>query len=55
MLLTIGAAILVIGVLIFVHELGHFIAAKAVGIGVPGTVWPQRFHSKCGIVSRSVG
>ena len=35
MLLTIGAAILVIGVLIFVHELGHFIAAKAVGIGVP--------------------
>jgi len=34
-LLTIGAAILVIGVLIFVHELGHFIAAKAVGIGVP--------------------
>ena len=35
MLLTIGAAILVIGVLIFVHELGRFIAAKAVGIGVP--------------------
>ncbi len=35
MLLTIGAAILVIGVLIFVHELGHFIAAKSVGIGVP--------------------
>ncbi|MEE9533849.1 MAG: RIP metalloprotease RseP [Acidimicrobiia bacterium] len=35
MLLTIGAAIFVIGVLIFVHELGHFIAAKAVGIGVP--------------------
>ena len=35
MLLTLGAAIIVIGVLIFVHELGHFIAAKAVGIGVP--------------------
>ena len=34
MLLTIGAAILVIGVLIFVHELGHFVAAKSVGIGV---------------------
>jgi regulator of sigma E protease len=33
-LLTIGATILVIGVLIFVHELGHFMAAKAVGIGV---------------------
>ncbi len=35
MLLTISAAILVIGVLIFVHELGHFMAAKSVGIGVP--------------------
>jgi regulator of sigma E protease len=35
MLLTIGAAVLVLGVLIFVHELGHFIAAKAVGVGVP--------------------
>ena len=34
MLLTIGAAFLVIGVLIFVHELGHFLAAKWVGIGV---------------------
>ena len=34
MLLTIGATILVIGVLIFVHELGHFVVAKAVGIGV---------------------
>lgn len=34
MLLTIGAAIFVIGVLIFVHELGHFMAAKSVGIGV---------------------
>ncbi len=49
MLLTIGAAILVIGVLIFVHELGHFIAAKAVGIGVPrfsiglGPVTPLSF------------
>ena len=27
--------IVVLGVLIFVHELGHFIAAKSVGIGVP--------------------
>ncbi len=35
MLLTVGAFILVLGVLIFVHELGHFIAAKAVGIAVP--------------------
>ncbi|MCP4663200.1 MAG: RIP metalloprotease RseP [bacterium] len=35
MLLTIAAFLLVLGVLIFVHELGHFLAAKAVGIGVP--------------------
>jgi regulator of sigma E protease len=34
MLLTVGAAIVVLGVLIFVHELGHFLAAKSVGIAV---------------------
>jgi regulator of sigma E protease len=34
-LLNIGAFLLVLGVLIFVHELGHFLAAKAVGIAVP--------------------
>src|SRR5213596_3731677 len=34
MLLTIGSLILVLGVLIFVHELGHFLVAKAVGIQV---------------------
>src|SRR5258708_14144617 len=34
MLLTIGAVIVVLAVLIFVHELGHFIAAKAVGVQV---------------------
>jgi regulator of sigma E protease len=33
-LLTIGSFIVVIGVLIFVHEAGHFLAAKAVGIQV---------------------
>lgn len=50
MLLTLAAAIFVIGVLIFVHELGHFMAAKAVGIGVPrfsiglGPVTPLSFH-----------
>lgn len=49
MLLTIGAALLVLGVLVFVHELGHFWAAKAVGIGVPrfslglGPVTPIRW------------
>lgn len=35
MLLTLAATIFVLGVLIFVHELGHFMAAKAVGIAVP--------------------
>ncbi len=34
MLLTIFAFIVVIGVLIFVHELGHFMAAKSLGVQV---------------------
>jgi len=32
--MTILATIIVLGVLIFVHELGHFVAAKAVGVDV---------------------
>lgn len=35
MLLTIAVTVLVLGVLIFVHELGHFMAAKSVDIEVP--------------------
>ena len=35
MLITILATVIVLGVLIFVHELGHFMAAKAVDIEVP--------------------
>lgn len=35
MLITILATIVVLGVLIFVHELGHFVAAKMVDIEVP--------------------
>jgi regulator of sigma E protease len=48
-LVTIAAFVFVLGVLIFVHELGHFIVAKAVGIGVPrfsigfGSPTPLRF------------
>jgi regulator of sigma E protease len=34
LLTTIGALIVVLGVLIFVHEAGHFVAAKAMGIQV---------------------
>ena len=44
--MTILATILVLGVLIFVHELGHFLAAKAVdvevqrfSIGLGPTIW----------------
>ncbi len=49
-MLTLAAFVFVLGVLIFVHELGHFLAAKAVGIGVPrfsigfGPPTPIRFH-----------
>ena len=35
MVLTIAVTVLVLGVLIFVHELGHFAAAKSVDIDVP--------------------
>ncbi|HYL54839.1 MAG TPA: RIP metalloprotease RseP [Gemmatimonadales bacterium] len=34
MLLTVGAVVVVLGVLIFVHEMGHFVAAKTLGIQV---------------------
>ena len=50
MFLTLGAAALVLGVLIFVHELGHFVAAKAMGVGVIrfslgfGRTTPLRFR-----------
>ncbi|WP_419941854.1 RIP metalloprotease RseP [Candidatus Palauibacter sp.] len=35
MIITILVTVIVLGVLIFVHELGHFAAAKSVGIEVP--------------------
>ena len=35
MLTTIIATIIVLGVLIFIHELGHFVTAKLVDIEVP--------------------
>src|SRR5213596_2577010 len=34
MLLTLASLLIVLAVLIFVHELGHFLVAKAVGIQV---------------------
>lgn len=50
MLLTIAAAIVVLGVVIFVHEVGHFLAAKATRVGVIrfsigfGPATPLRFR-----------
>jgi regulator of sigma E protease len=47
---TILATVVLLGVVIFVHELGHFLAAKAVGVGVPrfsigfGSPTPLRFR-----------
>jgi regulator of sigma E protease len=52
MLVTLGATVLVLGLLIFVHELGHFLTAKAVGIAVPrfsigfGPATPLRFRRR---------
>ena len=34
MILTIIGAIIIFSIIIFVHELGHFIAAKAFGVNV---------------------
>ena len=34
MVTSVVAAIVVLGLLIFVHELGHFLACKRVGVGV---------------------
>ncbi|MDH5196795.1 MAG: site-2 protease family protein, partial [Gemmatimonadota bacterium] len=48
--MTVLAALIVLGVVILVHELGHFLAAKAVGIGVIrfsigfGSPTPLRFR-----------
>ena len=50
MLVTIAAALFVLGVLILVHELGHYWAAKSVGIAVPrfsigiGPLTPLKFR-----------
>lgn len=47
-MLTIFAFIVVIGVIIFVHELGHFLAAKSVGIRVEtfSLGYPPRMFSR---------
>ena len=37
-MLAILAPIVVFGLVIFVHELGHFLAAKAAGVSLPATL-----------------
>jgi regulator of sigma E protease len=51
LLITLGSFIVVIGVIIFVHELGHFIAAKLTGVRVE--VFSLGFMHK--IVSKKIG
>lgn len=49
-MIYVGGLVVVLGVLIFVHELGHFLAAKSVGIAVHrfslglGPITPLRFR-----------
>ncbi|MEI6266894.1 MAG: site-2 protease family protein [bacterium] len=50
MIITILALIFVFGLLVFVHELGHFVAAKLVGVevktfafGFPPRIWSKKY------------
>jgi len=50
MIITILALIFVFGLLVFVHELGHFVAAKMVGVevktfafGFPPRIWSKKY------------
>ena len=49
MLTTLIAFLIVLGILIFIHELGHFLAARHVGVrveafsvGFPPTLWGKK-------------
>ena len=50
MLPTLITFLIVLGILIFIHELGHFLAARQVGVrveafsvGFPPTLWGKKF------------
>ena len=50
MLITLIAFLVVLGILVFIHELGHFLAARHVGVrveafsvGFPPTLWGKKF------------
>ena len=49
MLTTLIAFLIVLGILVFIHELGHFLAARHVGVrveafsvGFPPTLWGKK-------------
>ena len=51
MLITLIAFLIVLGILIFIHELGHFLAARHVGVrveafsvGFPPTLWGKKIE-----------
>ena len=46
-MIYIGSFVLVIGVLVFVHELGHYLAARSVGVRIEkfSIGFPPRFIS----------
>ena len=59
--MTVLATVIVLGVLIFVHELGHFLAAKTfgvrcdkfyVGFDVPISIGPIKAVCNCSIICR---
>ncbi len=50
MLITLIAFLIVLGILVFIHELGHFLAARHVGVrveafsvGFPPTLWGKKY------------
>ena len=43
---TLAAFLFVLGVLVFVHELGHFLAAKRVGIEAEPAVYYSRMEQE---------
>ena len=57
MFTLIWAAIVVLGVLVFIHELGHFLAAKLFGVGVEKFslgFGPRLFGKRVGITDYRV-
>ena len=47
MITMIVSFVIVIGILILIHELGHFFVARAVGVGVERSVTKVRVITTC--------